>query len=113
MTGGYQGCLVADIGDIGTRETWCLTGEEVDIDSFVNLQRFSQLLNFFFCQLEAGFADGRNGAGADRHTHGANIGDHLLGNSLDLCKACACLSHSSSNLVNKDGSCYATTSNGV
>ena len=40
MTGGNQRGLVADIGDIGSREAGRLTGEEVDINRLVNLQWF-------------------------------------------------------------------------
>ena len=40
MTGGNQRGLVADIGNIGSREAGCLTGEEVDINRLVNLQWF-------------------------------------------------------------------------
>ena len=33
MACGNQGGLVADVGDVGTREAWCLPGEEVDVEA--------------------------------------------------------------------------------
>ena len=40
MTGGYQGCLVAYIGNVCTREARCLTGQEVYIHSLDELDGF-------------------------------------------------------------------------
>ncbi len=37
--GGYQCGLITDVGNIGTRETGRLAGQEVNIDTFVELQR--------------------------------------------------------------------------
>ena len=39
MAGRYQGCLIADIGNIGTREPRRLTRQEVQVDILVELQR--------------------------------------------------------------------------
>ena len=40
VAGGYQGCLVAYIGDVGTGEAGCLAGQEVYVDGVVQFQRF-------------------------------------------------------------------------
>ena len=47
-----QGCLITYIGDIGTRETWCLTGEEVDIHTVVCLHRLQMHLEHLLTLVE-------------------------------------------------------------
>ena len=52
MTSRNQGCLIADIGDVGTRETWGLAGEEVDIYTVVNLHRLQMYLKSLLTLVE-------------------------------------------------------------
>ena len=47
MARSNQGCFITYIGDIGTRESWCLTGEEVDIHAVVCLHRLQMHLEHF------------------------------------------------------------------
>ena len=39
MAGSNQGSLITNVGNIGTGETWGLTGQEVDIDAVIRLHR--------------------------------------------------------------------------
>lgn len=40
VAGGDEGSFVADVGDVGTRKSWCLTRKEVDVDRIVEFERF-------------------------------------------------------------------------
>ena len=40
VTGSYQGSLITNVSDVGTRESWCLTSQEVDVYRVVELQGF-------------------------------------------------------------------------
>ena len=44
MTGSYQCSLVANVGYVGTRETWSLTCQKVYIEVFFYLQRTQMYL---------------------------------------------------------------------
>ena len=54
MAGCNQCSLVADIGDIGTRETWSLTGQEVDIYAIVGLHGLKMYLEDLLALVEVG-----------------------------------------------------------
>ena len=54
VAGSDEGSLVADIGDIGTREAWRLTGEEVDVDAVVGLDGLEVYLEDFLTLVEVG-----------------------------------------------------------
>ena len=57
MAGCNQCSLVADIGDIGTRETWSLTGQEVDIYAIVGLHGLKMYLEDLLALVEVGEID--------------------------------------------------------
>ena len=54
MTGCDQRGLVADVGDIGTRESRCLTGQEVDVHAVVGLHGFQVYLEYLLTFVQVG-----------------------------------------------------------
>ena len=54
MTGSYQGSLVTNIGNVGTRESRCLTSQEVNVQVLVQLQRLQVYHEYFTALVQVG-----------------------------------------------------------
>ena len=54
MAGSDEGCFVANIGNVGARETGSLTGEEIDVYRLIQLQGFEVHAEHLFALIEVG-----------------------------------------------------------
>ena len=57
VASGYQGCLVADVSNVGTRKTWCLASQELDVQILVQLQGFQMNLEYLQTFVQVGQVD--------------------------------------------------------
>ena len=57
MACGYECCLVADVGNVGTRESWCLASQEVDVKVLVQLQGLQVYYEYLPALVQVGQLD--------------------------------------------------------